>query len=182
MKMNRAWHMPNRNTFSIKPIKDIIIKYIQEQNPDIILDPFANNNNIKNLIESVSNKSSYITNDLDASHSCDYNLEASDFLNLFDDNSIDFVLYDPPYSNRQISEVYKKINRVVSIQDTQSSYFSKFKKQIKRIVKKDGIVISFGWNSNGIGKCNDFEIIEILIVAHGAAHNDTIVTIERKIK
>jgi len=40
-------------------------------------------------------------------------------------------------------------------------------------------VISFGWNSGGIGKTNGFEILEILLVAHGA-HNDTICTVERK--
>lgn len=43
------------------------------------------------------------------------------------------------------------------------------------------IEISFGWNSGGIGKQYDFEIIEIMLVAHGGAHNDTIVTVERKI-
>jgi len=44
-----------------------------------------------------------------------------------------------------------------------------------------GIAISFGWNSNGFGKKLGFEIIEILIVPHGSSHNDTIVTIERKV-
>lgn len=33
----------------------------------------------------------------------------------------------------------------------------------------------------GIGKKNGFEIIEILLVAHGGMHNDTIVTVERKL-
>ena len=39
----------------------------------------------------------------------------------------------------------------------------------------------FGWNSNGVGSA-DMEMIEILIVAHGGQHNDTIVTVERKIQ
>ena len=43
-----------------------------------------------------------------------------------------------------------------------------------------GIVISCGWNTQGMGKQNGFEIIEILLVCHGGAHNDTIVTVERK--
>ena len=38
----------------------------------------------------------------------------------------------------------------------------------------------FGWNSNGVGKVRGFEIIEILLIAHGGSHNDTIVTVERK--
>ena len=55
------------------------------------------------------------------------------------------------------------------------------KKEISRIVKKGGYVLTFGWNSGGIGKTKGFEIVEILIVAHGGWHNDTIVTVEKKI-
>jgi hypothetical protein len=44
------------------------------------------------------------------------------------------------------------------------------------------MAISFGWSSNGIGKTLNFEQLEILIVAHGGIHNDTICTVERKTK
>lgn len=40
-------------------------------------------------------------------------------------------------------------------------------------------MISFGWNSNGIGG-DEFEKVRILLVAHGGVHNDTICTVERK--
>jgi len=98
---------------------------------------------------------------------------------MFDDNSVDTVLYDPPYSVRQVSEVYRKLGQSVNMETTQASYWSKQKEQIG---KKDGIVISCGWNSGGVGKKYGFEILEILLVPHGGAHNDTIVTVERKIK
>ena len=55
-------------------------------------------------------------------------------------------------------------------------------KEIARVVKKDGFVISFGWNSGGIGKKLGFEQKEIMLVSHGGNHNDTIVTVEFKIK
>ena len=45
-------------------------------------------------------------------------------------------------------------------------------------MKKGGAVITFGWNSGGIGKSNGFEISEILMVAHGGWHNDTICTVD----
>lgn len=64
---------------------------------------------------------------------------------------------------------------------TQSSFWSKQKKEISRIVKKGGKVISFGWNSGGIGKSYGFAIEKVILVAHGGWHNDTIVTVERKI-
>ena len=98
----------------------------------------------------------------------------------FNNNSIDGVLFDPPYSPRQISECYKNVGRDVHMKDTQSSFYTERKQEVARIVKQGGIVISFGWNSGGIGKTLGFEIIEILLIAHGGAHNDTICTVEVK--
>ncbi len=44
MIINRQWAMPNKNTFQIKPIKDLIERYINQQNKDsIILNPFQTN-------------------------------------------------------------------------------------------------------------------------------------------
>ena len=159
--------MPNSNTFEIKPIKELIDKYTY----GLIIDPFAN-----------KNKLASITNGLDEQYDTDYHMDALDFLKKFDDNSVDCVLYDPPYSVRQVSEVYRKLGHSVNMETTQASYWSKQKKEIGRIVNRGGIVISCGWNSGGIGKKYGFEILEILLVPHGGAHNDTIVTVERKIK
>jgi hypothetical protein len=166
--INRVWSMPNKNTFSIKPIKELIYKY--HNNNLISIEPFANSSRIGT-----------ITNDLDPDFDTDYHLDALDFLKLFDNNSIDIVYYDPPFSPRQVSECYKKLGMTVNMETTQSSFWGNLKKEISRITKPGGIVISFGWNSNGIGKTNGFEIIEILMVAHGGNHNDTICTVEKKI-
>lgn len=165
MIINREWAMPNSNTFDIKPIKAIIKKYIYGRS----VDPFAN-----------KNKLATITNDLDEQYDTDYHLDALDFLKQFDEESVDTILYDPPYSPRQVVECYKKLNKTVNMQTTQASYWSKHKEQIGRIVKPNGIVITCGWNSGGIGSKYGFDIIEILLVAHGGWHNDTIVTVERK--
>ena len=83
-------------------------------------------------------------------------------------------------SPRQVSECYKKLDKTVNMQTTQASYWSNHKKEIGRIVRKDGIVITCGWNSGGIGKKYGFEILEILLVPHGGWHNDTIITVEKK--
>lgn len=166
MKIERIWEMPNSNTFEIKPIKELIKKYSY----GIIIDPFAN-----------SNKIATITNDIDVSFETDYHMGALDFLKMFDENSIDTVLYDPPYSPRQVSECYKKLNMTVDMKTTQSSYWSKHKQEISRIVRKNGIVISCGWNSGGIGKKYGFDIQEILLVPHGGHHNDTIIVVDKKV-
>lgn len=165
--MNRKWHMPNKHTFDIKPIKELIHRYVTDG--EITIDPFANKNKIAT-----------VTNDLDIQFDTDYHLDAMDFLKLFEDNSVDTVLYDPPYSPRQVSECYKTLGKTVNMQTTQSSYWGNQKKEISRITKKGGTVITCGWNSGGIGKVNGFEIVEILLVPHGGWHNDTIITVEKK--
>lgn len=172
--IERKWSMPNGKTFTIKPIK----KLIQEELVNgIIIDPFANESSIKSIM---TDNHEYITNDLDTSYDTDFHMDALDFLKMFDEESVDMVLYDPPYSPRQVSEIYKKLNRTVNMQTTQASYWSNQKKEISRIVKKGGKVITFGWNSGGIGKNNSFEITRILLVPHGGWHNDTICTVEVK--
>lgn len=166
MIINRKWAMPNKNTFDIKPIKELIERYKVKNS----IDPFANKNRIAS-----------ITNDLDPEYNCDYTMDAKDFLDLFGRESVSLVLFDPPYSPRQVSECYTKLGKTVNMQTTQSSFWGDLKKQINHITEPNGIVISFGWNSCGIGKTNGFEIIEILMVSHGGWHNDTIVTVERKL-
>lgn len=167
MQINRKWCMPNKNTFDIKPIKEVIDKYMVE---GVIIDPFANKNKIAT-----------ITNDLDEQYDTNYHMDATDFLKMFKDNSVDMILYDPPYSPRQVSECYKKLGKTVNMKTTQASYWSNQKKEIGRILKPNGVVITCGWNSGGIGKKYGMEIQEILLVPHGGWHNDTIVTVEKKI-
>ena len=54
------------------------------------------------------------------------------------------------------------------------------KKEIARVLTPSGVCITFGWNSGGIGKGMGMDIEEILLVAHGGWHNDTICTVDRK--
>lgn len=169
IKFNRIWSMPNKNTFQIKPIKDLLGRFVDKEN-QLWIDPFAN-----------SSKIATITNDIDTEYDTDYHLDVIDFLKIFEDSSVDGVLFDSVYSPRQLSECYKKLNLSVTRETTQSSFWSNAKNEIARVLKSNGIVISFGWNSNGIGKTRGFEIEEILLVPHGGNHNDTIVTVERKI-
>lgn len=175
MEITKKWSMPNKKTFKIKPIKELIQNELVE---GIILDVFANECSIKSVM---NDKQQYISNDLDIQYDTDYHLDALDFLKQFNDNSVNVVLYDPPYSPRQVSESYKKLNKTVNMQTTQASYWSNQKKEISRIVKRDGKVITFSWNSGGIGKKYGFEIEKILLVAHGGWHNDTICVVEKRV-
>lgn len=161
--------MPNSNTFSIKPIAELIDMYLPDSS--LTVDPFARGSKLAD-----------ITNDLDPAFDTDYHMDALEFLQNLDTDSVDLVLYDPPYSPRQVSECYRKLGMTVNMETTQSSYWSKQKDEVARILKVGGVCISFGWNSNGIGSTRGFAIERILLVAHGGAHNDTICTCERKVR
>lgn len=174
MIIERVWSMPNSRTFKIKPIKELIEQELVE---GVVLDPFANECSIK---EVMTDKHKYISNDLDPSFDTDYHMDALDFLKMFDDESVDMVLYDPPYSPRQVSECYKALGKTVNMQTTQASYWSNQKKEIARILKPNGKVITFGWNSGGVGKKLGLKISRVLLVPHGGWHNDTICTVEVK--
>ena len=103
--------------------------------------------------------------------------DALDYLKELKTASVEKLAFDPPYSPRQLKEMYGGIGLSYK---TDASYWSELKNEISRIMKPNGIVISFGWNSGGIGKNRGFEIDEILLVPHGGSHNDTICTVEIK--
>lgn len=126
--MDRFWAMPSKYTFEIKPIRELLMQYIPH---GLVIDPFANRSKIAS-----------VTNDLDTGCDTDYHLDATDFLAMFQDASVDMVLYDPPNSARQVSECYRKMGYTVNMQTTQNSYWRKHKEQIRRIVKPNGLVLS----------------------------------------
>lgn len=162
--------MPNSNTFTIKPINELIKRYID---PSLInIDPFVRDSIFKDVCK--------YTNDLNPEIKATHNLEALEFLKLMENECADLVLFDPPYSFRQIKECYNGIGRKVFQSDTQGSFYKQKKDEISRILKPNGIVICFGWNSMGLGINRGFELLEILLVPHGGSRNDTIVTVERK--
>lgn len=162
--------MPNKHTFLIKPISDLLK---QEINTNIELwgDPYCG-----------YNSPAQITNDLNPKIKATNHIDALEWLESFPDNHFDGILFDPPYSLRQLKECYESIGIKPDPDIFKSSYYSKQKKEIARIVKPNGKVLCFGWNSNGIGKTNGFQMLKILLIPHGGSHNDTIITVEQSIK
>ncbi len=170
MKITRQWAMPNSDTFQVPCIGEFVRQYTR--GASVIVDPFARNSSIGT-----------ITNDLSKDTAAQYHMDANDFMDMLIENGTlaDVVIFDPPYSPRQISEVYQSVGRVVTTEDTQAATWSAWKDRICKLVKVGGVCLSFGWNSSGIGKGNLFRIDEILLVAHGGWHNDTICVAETKL-
>lgn len=170
MNIQKVWAMPNKNTFTIKPIKELVERYIHKKDNQVIIDPFAN-----------ESKYGTITNDLNPEMSTDYHLDALKFLKKMKTASADIVHYDPPYSITQAAECYKSFGKEkLKINVANMKYWAECKNEIARILKPNGIAICCGWNTNGLGKGRNFKMIEILIVSHGGSKNDTLITVEMK--
>lgn len=172
MIIQRTWAMGSRWTFTIKPIRELLH---EEMGSGFLLrgewvDPFAG-----------KNSPAQHTNDLNPEMPAKSHMEAIDFLKTFDDASVDGVLFDPPYSPRQVMECYQGIGLNVTSEQTKQSFYSNAKNEIARILKPQGKAICFGWNSMGLGKKRGFEMTRILLVAHGGTKNDTICTVETKL-
>lgn len=86
------------------------------------------------------------------------------------------ILFDPPFSPRQVKEAYQGFGPC----DTTRRFYSSRKREAARVLKMGGIAIVCGWNSLGLGIKNGMELVEVLMVNHGD-QNDTIVTVGRKV-
>lgn len=171
-RISRVWAMPSAETFSVQPIGAFVRRYLSRS--QISVDPFARNNAWATY-----------TNDINPSTSAAYHMDAVDFLDfLFRPDgldlmdSVDLAILDPPYSPRQISESYRSAGLKATQSDTQNaSLMARIHAALKPLLAPSAIVLSFGWNSQGMGK--GFKRLETLLVAHGGAHNDTICVAEQ---
>src|SRR3990167_4313552 len=105
MIIERKWAMPSKDTFTIKPIAELLKRYVG--NGVEWIDPFAGNNSPAEL-----------TNDHNPETQAKYHEEAREFVETIKSRmgKTQFslfagALFDPPYSYRQVSEHYKVIGK-----------------------------------------------------------------------
>lgn len=173
VKIRRIWQMPNKWTFQMPAVAELLYRYVGDGKGWI--DPFAG-----------ETSPAEITNDMNEGRKAKFHLDAFDFPSVLEREDYEGCLFDPPYSLEQISRSYEEVGRKSKLgystngAEDPTGNWRKLKDALGRKIKSGGIVICFGWNSSGFGKKRGFEIIEILLLAHGGAHNDTIITVERK--
>jgi len=169
MNFARVWAMPNSDTFDILPIGELVKRYLRVSK--VSIDPFARNK-----------RWATYTNDLNPNTTAEYHLDVKEFLATLWYKSIraDLVIFDPPYSPRQIKECYESIGVKMGALDAMRTNWQPERDLINDILEVGGIVISCGWNSMGMGKKRPFWFVEGLMVCHGVGHNDTIVMVEKK--
>lgn len=168
MKITRIWAMPNKWTFTISPIANLLK---EEVNGGLWCDPFAG-----------LNSPAQVTNDLRVDMPTTHHFDALEFLQKQKTNTFDGVLFDPPYSITQAKQCYEGVGmEQLKVKPTSMKYWGDCKNEIARILKTGGKAICFGWTSMGIGINRGFKMNRILLVPHGGSKNDTIVTVEVKL-
>ena len=170
IKFSRVWDMPNSDTFSVPSMAGFVRGRLLKSKCSI--DPFARNK-----------RWATHTNDLNPDTAAEHHLEAEDFLKLLGARCVkaDLFIFDPPYSPRQLKECYDGIGKKMQMEDGQTARLRRiWRDAAMPLLTDDAVVLSFGWNTVGFGVKLGFEIEEILLVCHGADHNDTICMAERK--
>ncbi len=95
--INRVWAMPSKDTFTIKPIKELVSKYVGDGKS--WLDPFAG-----------YNSPAEITNDLNPDTPAKFHLDSVEFCKTCLNGILyNGVLFDPPYSLTQLKQCYNSI-------------------------------------------------------------------------
>jgi hypothetical protein len=164
-----AWTPSYADTFRMKPVAALLRRWLADRT--VIVDPFARHARIGT-----------ITNDLDPRCGADYQLDARDFLRLLATQhvSADALLFDPPYSPRQIAEFYRQLGRRVTTRDTQNArLYRECRDLALPLLRPDAVVISCGWSGIGFGVRRGCRREELLVLTHGAAHHATLVLVER---
>ena len=116
-----------------------------------------------------------IRNDIRPDVSADYHMDALEFVKQWHEGckgpKFGTIILDPPYAFRKSMEMYE---------GAISSPFNQVKNHLMSILNPNGIVITFGYHSNVMGKLRNFKQEHILLMSHGGAIHDTIAVIERK--
>lgn len=169
LPIKRVWSMPNRWTFKIPVVKELLDKYVGDGKGWV--DPFAGRYSPAEF-----------TNDINPDMPTKCHLEAEEFCKSLNGFQYKGVLFDPPYSYHQIKECYKSLGLPTSRREISPAFYARVVDAIVPKIKVGGLTICFGFNSQGFGKNRGFKPVEIMLIAHGAHHNDTIVVVERKLQ
>jgi len=145
-----------RYTFDSPKIK----KWVESRAKGKVLNLFAGKNKL-NLNE--------IRNDIDKTMVAEFHKDAVDFVKEWKGEKFDTIILDPPYAYRKSMEMYN---------GNYSSRFKQLAEEIPRILKENGIVISFGYHSTFLGKKRGYGLKELCVFAHGGSQHCTIGIIE----
>jgi hypothetical protein len=120
----------------------------------VSIDPFARNK-----------RWATYTNDLNPETAAEYHMEAAEFLLEMQRRGVrpDTAIFDPPYSPRQVQECYQSVGKDMGANGAHhSAAWSECRDILANMMTDNATVLSFGWNSTGMGKKHGFSIVEVL--------------------
>lgn len=163
--IERAWSMPHKWTFQIKPIYDFVYSAIAPCAR--VLVPYAG---FTRFPQSHGQTIIYI----DTESNLPLPYVQDDVVHVMEtlrdeDASFDIVVLDPPYSSHQSVHTYHGAKRI------DISYVKDLARDLRARA-----VITCGYNSNGMGKTRGYTKEKMLVVAMGGEHNDYIVVLEKR--
>ncbi len=112
--------------------------------------------------------------DLDIDTPADLHLDVRKAVNILAKRRRKFntIIIDPPYNWRKAKEKYG--SRMIG-------QFPQLKNELLSIIPINGRVITFGYDTVGMGKTRGFKKIEICVICHGGETHDTLCVIEKRI-
>lgn len=183
MKMTHTITNISSEPFSNPHIRKVIDRILNEVmfntcGNGIVCDPFARaafTNHLPNCI----------TNDLNKEFNTDFNLEFKEFAYTIQGRgfSIDLLLFDPPYSLRQLKDCYDGIGKDLELWQTHNMW-KEGKDELAKMMPSGSYAISLGWTTAGFGKKRGFEKTEIHVFEQAAREDrySLLLTVERKVQ
>lgn len=157
MKFTYLMQPPRRYTFEQPKVKQWVESIVYGR----VLNLFAG----KTLLDCDE-----IRVDIDKNMPADYHMEAYEFISIINVLKFDCIILDPPYNLRKSREKYG--GRYIGS-------FTKIKNKVISFLKGGGLIITFGYDTVGMGKGRGFNKEHILVICHSGDHNDTLAVVER---
>lgn len=112
-----------------------------------------------------------VRNDLNEERDADVHVDVADIASHLPRESFDTVVFDPPFDDLQAADKYDSLRA-----DSVLAAFDQF----VELVKPQGTVITFGWNSWGMRSHASFDREETVLFQRGPVKRDVIATVDRR--
>jgi len=162
MKFSRSFGMQTKDTLRCKEAFSVVRQYLEGKK---VIDPFARDCDFAHPY----------TNDINPETKAEDHLDVEEYLEYWNilQKQFDGAIFDPPFSDRQSTEVYGETNLY-----THAGKVLRVERLLGDLIMPGGYVVKFGYNSNFSHKA--FECVEIKLVRYGGSMNDMIISVHKK--
>lgn len=118
-----------RWTFQTKKVRDTLLPFLEGR----VLNPFAGETRLSDYKRGITE----VRNDLNPERPAEYHVDAAELGEIFDEDSFDVVVLDPPFDQAQSDEHYDGLH---------ARDMGTIRKALAPLVKPGGAIVEFGWN------------------------------------